>query len=398
MDADLHAARSARAAAMGAARAAEDATASNLPTVTSISTAAEPPAWPSTEPRQAWAARVFDPPRWALSLFALMNYYSWVGFSPGYETQVAKRDFRVQLLFTIATLPIVIWLVAENLIENLGRPVVTPETTGLYPDPEEIAKLFSAPGTSVASLSCPCTEQEVPLAQLANWTAPEDSFCTSLRASTDLFRPDLSQLNELANRLDDPTNTLCSSDRAGLRASLVTVVTSSGLIPNDANFAANIDVFANSIERSLCSLAFGLESPAAFGTTGLPPRISSLVNTCWEAQGSERQFLSPSAFQFSSTPANAVQILQSRMRIFLREALSTCEAIRLVREGFLRSVKETLFVAPLALSRRDLELSVDRQWRAALAAASAPTSSFVPGLSAQDTLSSYTDVFTRWNS
>ena len=399
MNDDLHAARSARAAAMGAARAAEAAPALAQSTAKAFSTAAEAPSWPSAAPRRAWAARLLDPPRWALSLFSLMNYYSYVGFIPGYETQIAKRDFRVQLFFTIATLPIVAWLVTVNLVETLGVPIVTPTTTGAYPGSDVIAGLFGgsdgAAGlfgavASVTSLSCPCTQQAVPLKRLATWTAPEDSFCAVLRASTNFSD---TRSSEFLNLLTDDANAKCSADRAGLRAQLAQIASTSGLVANDANFQANVDELAFQMELALCDLAFGLAPPSFFFPNGVPPRVTGLENVCHTPQNTERLFLGPSAFSFSNTEANAVQLTQTRLLFFLNEALATCEALHLVREGFLRSVQRESFVALQALSVSNLKSAVERQWRQALAAASSPTASFVPGFSRQEPLAIHTEVF-----
>lgn len=100
----------------------------------------------------------------------------------------------------------------------------------------------------------------------------------------------------------------------------------------------------------------------------------------------------PPAFDYSVTPANIVQLQASRMLNFLQSAVETCNSLFVLRQGFLRSVRDEALVTPSALAPDNLNREIERLWRQALSRASLQTTAFVPGYSPNDRLAAFTDV------
>lgn len=342
----------------------------------------------------------------AISLFTVINYFSGVSYTPKYDEQVSTRDCRLQLVFTIVTLPVVIYFVATNLIETIGVPIVTPMQSSPFPAPSDVASLFAqqadtASDTKVQAVVCPCSQQVSKLSEVAEWVAPEDSFCSSLRSSYNLFFDD--KLNDLKLLLKDKTNENCITNYSAFLANVRQIAKNAELFASDENFETNTDKFAQALQDSLCSLAFGLAQPSAFSPNGyafggIPSRSTTFLNDCFpgavtdDDSFAEIQYLVPSAFDYSVSEANIVQIQASRMLNYLQSAIETCNSLYVLREGFLRSVRNEFLVTPNALAPEELGREVERIWRLALTRASLPSATLVPGFSPSDKLAAFTDV------
>jgi hypothetical protein len=340
-------------------------------------------------------------PRLAVAVFSLLNYFSFTGYTPRYDEQVSVRDFRLQVGFTLIALPVVGYFVATNLVQTIGVPIVTPTQSGAFPAPDEVAGLFaqqaaSTADTAVQAVTCPCTQTSVTLADVANWTAPEDSYCATLRQFASVKTG--GKWEELLSLLDDSANEECMADFASFRTIVEGVATDAGLFPLDDQFDDRVNVFASVLEQSLCGLAFGLALPATFAPSsnvrgGIPSRVTQFENSCPSIDGvDELPFFVPTAFSYSTAEANIVQLQASRLRSFLTASIDACSALHDLREGFLRSVRDVGLVTAAALPKDELAREVERLWRQALAQASLPTTSFVPGMSPNDPLAPFTDA------
>ena len=345
-------------------------------------------------------------PRLAVAVFSLVNYFAFTGYTPRYDEQVSKRDFRIQAVFTVIALPVVAGFVYFNLKETINVPIVSVTQSGISA-PGDVAGYFAKQATSTAdtayrAVTCPCSKTSARLSDVANVSALEDSYCAELRKSTDL-QGDGRALQDLLRMINDEGNSNCVADTGAFHSAIAALASDKSLFPLDDQFENRTMEFASNLQEALCGLAFGLVPPsgyfpnpkagASFPRSGaVPSRVTQFENEC-HSGNDEVPFFVSSPFDYSFTEANIVQLQASRLNIFLSATIETCEKLFVLREGFLRTtVNDVKLVTPTALAPEELRREVEGLWRQALRQASLPTSAFVPGLSPSDKLAAVTDV------
>jgi len=219
----------------------------------------------------------------------LANVFVWNTWPKGYRAQVPRRDYVLQLLLSTIAIAAAAFLVVEGMLQVVGVPLIEADTLA-NPSAEKIAELFAKRDAGdLATVSCTCTNTVTSLSSVSNWTAPEDSFCKSLREIQQL--PSGSDtvntaLIDLFSRLLDPTNEACIGTPGPIGAdpgwdaflSSVTAVATTGALFAGAppeELAEDIFLMAVDMQRALCGAAFGSVS------TDFPVVLfSALDNVC----------------------------------------------------------------------------------------------------------------------
>lgn len=318
-------------------------------------------------------------------LLDFINFFAWTSYNPSYHRDLAnRRDYRTQLCAALIAFLLSIVLIVQGLQESAKRPALT-FTVQNIESPNEVADLFDSEALndgSVTSLVCPCTKSSIKLKAVSDWALVEDPFCTNLRSATTLapppFTPELSTLVTLA---EDPQD-LCIPDEArpAFFANVEQMVLQGSLFdPSSPDYNQNVQAFTFDMEKSLCSMAFGLGRQSNFVPDPINPIQSTFINQCHGVNPNEDPLLTPVVFQYSATDSNIVQIQATRTWSLFTASVEVCNTLLRLRESFSRDAGNAEFQSNVALSPTDFSLAVERVYNDILANRGGGATPFVPG-------------------
>lgn len=150
------------------------------------------------------------------------------------------------------------------------------------------------------------------------------------------------------------------------------------------------DSFIQEMQVALCSAAFGARPFAPFGVNAINPADpvapSTLRDQCFVSNDFVQMYLAPLGFGQSTSPANFVNLQQSRAFAFYRAAASACSSLFLLQQGFAAAAAAAPLFTPSALSPAGLAQAVETKWQSTLQAWAQQTTPLVPGSSPADIL------------
>lgn len=316
----------------------------------------------------------------------LLNIFPWIYYDPLYEQRQRPRDITVQLLLTLVAIATAAALVVEALIVLAATADVQIEVVS-SPTAARLVALFAEQlNGDVQGLTCPCNVQSAPLSSLAQLSAPEDSFCDSVRNITDTtFAVDPFLVNVLlnpANELSNP-NLYCipAASRPQFIVDATAYATAAGLFPPGERQASDFATFAIELEQAVCGLAFGmLPFSPSFFPRPVPHEATEFNNSCSVVGGNNETFrFVPLNFFYSNSFETIVQLQHTRLRSLFAASTAVCSELFNQRNAFLEEVNDLPLNTPIALPESELGTATARLYSDLLSTRGASAVSFVPG-------------------
>ena len=340
-----------------------------------------------------------------LKLLEFFNIYPYLAWTRDYSRSsgLSLRDYALQLGFSVLGIAAAVFFVTEGMQQIVGTPLITASTM-VRPSPADVLALFARlEQGEVSTVNCPCSQPVAPLAQVSNWSAPEDAFCAGMRGSLQA-QPPLPpfSFNDLLALLGDASNSNCIAEPNptpgasavwdAFLANVTALIAPGGIFSllSPENQALETYNLAVQMQRGLCGAAFGTIPPTSFQRAN-PMGRTAFSNLCDSSTNTERSFLAPDSVLRSSSPERFVQIQQSRAFTFFRSAAATCNSLNSLRAEFQQAVSTLLLTSPAALSPPGLAQAVEQLWFSALQERGRQTSAFVPGFNVEDRLAGTTD-------